>query len=65
MLAWIKSWFVKPPCTHPNAQENKWLDPDNTPMVDWWCPDCGLRDHGHVYADPETWLEDEPQQCMR
>lgn len=49
--------LAKKPCTHPNLVSHKWLD-DNTPMMSANCPDCGFNDCGHVYADPETWLND-------
>lgn len=56
MFRWFMSLFEKAPCQHPNLHERKWLDADGTPMLTTSCPDCGLFDRGHVYADPETWL---------
>lgn len=46
----------KPPCQHKNVIERKWLDRNDTPMVEIDCPDCGFHDMGHVHADPKTWL---------
>ena len=48
-----------PPCMHPNEKERRWLDKDNTPMVNWLCLDCYARDSGPVIADPCTWLLEE------
>ena len=43
---------------HPHAVIHKFFI-DHTPSIDFYCPDCEMRDRGHVYADPATWL-DEP-----
>ena len=35
--------------------ERRWLGSDGTPMVHFYCAECGLDDKGHVYADVEKW----------
>jgi len=56
---WVKSFFPKPPCKHTRIKENKWLSADGTPFGSWKCLDCPWSDCGHVYADPDTWLDPE------
>lgn len=35
--------------------EKRWLDSDGTPMVHFYCRECGFVDRGHVHAEPEGW----------
>lgn len=57
-MKWPKFFHKTPaPCKHPGLVERKWIDADGTQMVYVRCPDCGFLDSGHVYANPETWLQ--------
>lgn len=50
--------FRKKKCEHDqNFRMNKYLDKDDTPMIEFDCLDCGYKDHGHVYGDAEGWVE--------
>lgn len=57
MIDFIKNLFK---CKHKNVKNVKWLSQCNTPMIKSTCKDCGKKlYYGHVYADPNTWLEKE------
>jgi hypothetical protein len=56
LAKWILGIFWREKCTHPRAMSRKWLE-EGTPMIESFCPDCGWRDLGHVYADPNTWIQ--------
>jgi len=56
MINFIKSLFE---CKHKNKRTEKWLDVNNTPMMMVKCIDCNKKlDYGHVYADADTWLNE-------
>ena len=45
-------------CKHKTKETIKWLSGCNTPMIKITCLDCGEElDYGHVYTDPDTWLD--------
>lgn len=47
---------MKKVCRHEGRWvERRWLSKDGTPMVHFYCPECGFDDTGHVHADPVGW----------
>lgn len=53
MFGWLKKAKKQEPkpCRHDkNYREECWTSKDGTPMVDFRCFDCGMRDSGHVYG---------------
>jgi len=61
LVEWFRQWSSKPePCNHAkNWRQHNFTAGDGTPMMDWQCLDCGLRDHGHVYAAPgDSWPDE-------
>jgi len=53
-LRLVDRYFLQEQCEHTSLQEKRWVE-NGTCMVSHNCPDCGLYDRGHVYANPETW----------
>lgn len=53
-------------CNHKkNYWWRKWLDKDRTPMIDFFCYDCGYKDRGHVHGDSSGWPEDQEYDSMK
>jgi hypothetical protein len=48
-------------CSHPFLRQAKWKK-DGTPFVLSACDICGMRDYGHVHADPDNWPQDSGMQ---
>ncbi len=61
LISWIRNLLNNQEgCKHnKNYINRQYLSEDRTPMVDFFCYDCGYSAQGHVYANPEGWTKTE------